>query len=129
MTQLDPIIAVKDVQTSARWYHEIFGFRNAHGGDNFAVLMSENDDIMLCLHQWDTHDHPTLKNQDIPAGNGLLLYFRTENLDLIRKSLERANWPVEEEQHLNTNSLKNEFSFRDPDGYFLTVTEFHKYEG
>lgn len=129
MTQLDPIIAVKDVQASASWYQKIFGFKNAHGGDDFAVLLSETGDIMLCLHRWDTHDHPTLKNQDIPSGNGLLLYFRTENLDLIRKNLEQANWPIEEELHLNTNSLKHEFSFRDPDGYFLTVTEFHLYQG
>lgn len=37
-------------------------------------------------------------------------------------------WEIEEEIHQNVNSLKQEFSFRNPDGYFITVTEFHKYE-
>lgn len=30
---------------------------------------------------------------------------------------------------LNTNSFRQEFSFKDPDGYFITVAEFHIYEG
>lgn len=130
MTRLDPIIAVKDVSASARWYQQIFGFKNAHGGGSqFAVLLSETDEVMLCLHLWEAHHHPSLTDQNIPAGNGLLLYFRTENMEIIRNRLEQADWPFEEELHLNTNSLKKEFSFRDPDGYFLTVTEFHQYEG
>lgn len=29
----------------------------------------------------------------------------------------------------NTNSFRQEFSFKYPDGYFITVTEFHIYEG
>jgi hypothetical protein len=36
---------------------------------------------------------------------------------------------VEEDIHLNPNSTKKEFSLRDPDGYYLTITEFHTYEG
>lgn len=129
MTRLDPIIAVGNVEASAGWYQKIFGFKNAHGGTDFAVLLSETDEIILCLHSWEAHHHPTLTDQRIPAGNGLLLYFRTDNIEPIRKRLEEENWPVEEEMHLNTNSRRKEFSFRDPDGYFLTVTEFHQYEG
>ncbi len=129
MTELDPIIAVRDVDTSAKWYQQIFGFENAHGGGNFAVLKSETNEVILCLHKWEDHHHPTLTDQSITAGNGLLLYFRTDNMEDIKKKLDHIAWPIEEEPHLNTNSQKKEFSFRDPDGYFLTVTEFHQYEG
>jgi len=129
MTQLDPIIAVKDVEASIKFYQQVFGFKNAHGGKEFAVLKSENDEIILCLHKWGAHDHPTLTNPGIRAGNGLLLYFRTENIETIRKNADKAACKIEEEVHLNPNSLKKEFSFRDPDGYYLTVTEFHEYEG
>ena len=129
MTGLDPIIAVKDVEASSKWYQKIFGFKNNHGGDHFSVLVSDDNEIILCLHKWNEHNHPTMTNPNITVGNGLLLYFRTENMDMIYQNAIKADCVIEEEVHLNPNSLRQEFSFRDPDGYFLTVTEFHKYEG
>lgn len=129
MTKADPIIAVKNVEDSAAWYCTVFGLVNAHGGDHFAVLKSQEGEIILCLHAWDTDNHPTMKTPDGPPGIGLILYFRTSEWNGIHDNLEKINWPIEEEIHHNPNSLKQEFSFRDPDGYFITVTEFHTYDG
>lgn len=129
MTRLDPIIAVKDIKVSSNWYQKIFELRNDHGGDDFSVLVSDDNEIILCLHKWEAHNHPTMTNPGITPGNGLLLYFRTENMSTIYQNAIEAGCVIEEDIHLNTNSLRKEFSFRDPDGYFLTVTEFHKYEG
>lgn len=129
MANLDPIIAVRDVEKSAEWYRKIFGFSTKHGGNHFAVLTTKNNEIILCLHKWEADSHPTLTDQTITPGNGLLLYFRTSDWETIKQNLDNTDWKIEEEIHVNTNSLKKEFSFRDPDGYFLTVTEFHEYEG
>jgi catechol 2,3-dioxygenase-like lactoylglutathione lyase family enzyme len=130
MTKIDPIIAVKNVEASSKWYQGIFGFRRAHGESaEFAVLVSENDEILLCLHKWGAHEHPTMTNPKITPGNGLILYFRTENINDIRQNTEKLDCIIEEDVHVNPNSMKKEFSFRDPDGYFLTITEFHKYDG
>lgn len=129
MTRLDPIIAVKDVKASSEWYQKIFGLKKNNGHDYFVVLVSEDNEIILCLHKWKIHNHPTMTNPGITAGNGLLLYFRTENMNLVYQNAKAEGCKIEEDIHLNENSLKNEFSFRDPDGYYLTVTEFHKYEG
>jgi catechol 2,3-dioxygenase-like lactoylglutathione lyase family enzyme len=129
MTKLDPIIAVKDIDASTTWYQLAFGFKNLHGGKHFATLASEHDEIVLCLHQWAAHEHPTMINPTITPGNGLLLYFRTDNINVIHQNIKTMGWPIEEDLHLNPNSTKNEFSFRDPDGYYLTVTEFHQYNG
>ena len=129
MTRVDPIIAVKDIEASAKWYQQVFGFRNDHGGKDFAVLKSEDDKIILCLHKWGEHSHPPLTDQSIKAGNGLLLYFRTDNMENIRKNIDEVGTKIEEEIHQNLNSLRREFSFRDIDGYYLTISEFHKYEG
>jgi len=130
MMKIDPIIAVKDVEASAKWYQEIFGFRREHGGNKeFAVLVSESDEILLCLHKWEEHHHPTMIDPSITPGNGLILYFRTGNMDVIRQNVEKIGCIVDEDIHLNPNSLKREFSLRDRDGYYLTITEFHKYEG
>ena len=129
MTKIDPIIAVKDVNESAEWYQKVFDCKRTHGGIEFAVLEDENGEILICLHKWGEHEHPTMKNPNITPGNGLIIYYKTNKLDLIRKNLEKMNYPLEEEIHLNPNSTKKEFSLRDPNGYFLTITEYHKYEG
>jgi len=129
MTKLDPIIAVKDVEASSTWYQDIFGWRSMHGGKEFDILVDKNDEILMCLHKWGEHGHPTMANPKIAVGNGLILYFRTENMKRILENVEKLGWPVEEDVHLNPNSTKMEFSMRDPDGYFLTITEFHVYEG
>ena len=129
MTKLDPIIAVKDVEASSYWYQSIFDCRSMHGGKDFDILVSENDEILICLHKWGEHQHPTMTDQGITPGNGLILYFRTENMNGIRQNAEKAGALIAEDIHSNPNSTKKEFSLRDPDGYYLTITEFHKYEG
>ena len=129
MTKLDPIVAVKDVEASSYWYQSIFDCRSMHGGKDFDILVSENDEILICLHKWGEHQHPTMTDQGITPGNGLILYFRTENMNGIRQNAEKAGALIAEDIHSNPNSTKKEFSLRDPDGYYLTITEFHKYEG
>ena len=127
--KLDTIIAVKDVNSSANWYKEVFGFKRKHGGDDFAVLVSESGEIILCLHRWGEHEHPTMINSETTPGNGLILYFKTEDLNTIRNIIRHMAYPVEEEIHQNPNSTKREFSLRDPDGFYLIITEYHEYNG
>ncbi|HTO14636.1 MAG TPA: VOC family protein [Edaphocola sp.] len=128
MTKIDTIIAVNDVDTSAKWYEKIFGFKNSSPeGHGFAVLKSEINEIVLCLHQWEMDDHPTMTDKSIAPGNGLILYFRTNNMDAIYKRAVDENCIIEEDIHLNSRSMIKEFSLRDPDGYFLTVSEFHEF--
>jgi len=129
MIKIDPILAVKNVEASSKWYQSVFGCKRTHGGDAFAVLVSENDEILICLHKWGEHEHPTMTNANITSGNGLILYFRTKNMNDIRKNVEKLGCKIEEDIHVNPNSTKKEFSLRNPDGYYLTITKFHKYEG
>jgi catechol 2,3-dioxygenase-like lactoylglutathione lyase family enzyme len=129
MTKTDPIIAVKDVEASSKWYQSVLGCRSLHGGKKFDVLVSENGEILFCLHQWGEHEHPTMTDPSITPGNGLILYFRTENMNLISQNVKKIGVSVEEDIHLNPNSEKMEFSLRDPDGYYLIITEFHTYAG
>lgn len=128
MTKIDPIIAVKDVDGSAKWYEKIFGFKNSSPkGHGFAVLKSETNEIVLCLHQWGMDDHPTMTDARITPGNGFILYFRSKSLDKIYQRVIGAGYKIEEDIHLNPSPMKKEFSLRDPDGYFLTVSEFHEF--
>ena len=129
MTKIDPIIAVKDVEASSRWYQFVFGCRSMHGGKEFHILVSQDDEVLIYLHRWGEHGHPTMTDSWITPGNGLILYFRTDEIDLIRENVEKTGASFEEDIHLNPNSQKKEFSVRDLGGYYLTITEFHKYEG
>jgi hypothetical protein len=59
---------------------------------------------------------------EAPAGNGLLLFFRVDDFDM---ALERARallTRLEEEPHVNPNTRTMEFSLRDPDGYYVTIS-------
>ncbi len=129
MNKIDPIIAVKDVNDSAEWYQSVFGFKRTHKGNDFAVLVDENNEILICLHKWGEHEHSTMINPNITPGNGLILYYKTNNLEEIRQNIKKIDYPVEEDIHLNPNSTKKEFSLRDKDGYYWTITEFHRYKG
>ena len=58
----------------------------------------------------------------MPSANGLLLFFRVDDFDL---ALQRARYLVsrlEEEPHRNSNTGTKEFSLRDPDGYYVTIS-------
>ncbi len=129
MIQLDPIIAVTDVEASSQWYQALLGCKSMHGGSEFDVLADDDGETILCLHTWGAHEHPTMLNSSITPGNGLILYFKTDNLEGIRANAEGLGCAIEEDIHVNENSTKREFSLRDLDGYYLTITEFHRYAG
>lgn len=129
MINTDPIIAVKNVVSSSEWYQQLLGCRSMHGGSEFDILVDENENVLLCLHQWGTHAHPTMQNPKVTPGNGLILYFRTDNMTTIRANAEQLSATIEKDIHVNENSTKKEFSLRDPDGYYLTITEYHVYKG
>ncbi len=118
------IIAVNDVAISFRWYQSLFGqpeTRPAHG--HFGQILDTDGTVLLCLHQWGAHEHPSLRSSDqAPPGNGLLLFFRVDDFAL---SLDRARSlgaRLEEEPHVNPNTRTLEFSLRDPDGYWVTMS-------
>ena len=129
MIKIDPIIAVRDIEISSQWYQSVFNCRSMHGGTEFDILVDGNGEVLICLHKWGEHKHPTMASPAFTPVNGLILYFRTENMIGIRQNVEAMGFRVEEDIHVNPNSTKKEFSLRDPDGYYLTITEFHKYKG
>ncbi len=119
------ILGVRDVPSSFQWYQSIFGLPEAQPAhDHFGQILDADGTVLLCLHQWGAHEHPTLTSPDSATpGNGLLLFFRIDDFAL---ALERARSLVprfEEEPHVNPNTQTQEFSLRDPDGYYVTMSE------
>jgi predicted enzyme related to lactoylglutathione lyase len=118
------IIGVEDVPNSFKWYQTLFGQQKtlpAH--DHFGQIVDSDGTVLLCLHQWGTHEHPSLMSPDhAPAGNGLLLFFRVDDFDIVLQSARTLVSRFEEECHVNPNTGTREFSLRDPDGYYVTVS-------
>jgi len=118
------IIGVRDVSSSFKWYQSLFGqpeTRPAH--DYFGQILDEDGTVLLCLHQWGAHDHPTLTSPETATpGNGLLLFFRVDDFDLALQRSRSLVTTLEEEPHLNPSTETKEFSLRDPDGYFVTIS-------
>jgi len=118
------ILGVGDVPGSFKWYQALFGQpATPPSHHDFGQILDADGTVLLCLHEWGAHGHPSLMSPD-PAtpGNGLLLFFRVDDFDL---ALERALSFVtrlEEEPHVNPNTQTREFSLRDPDGYYVTIS-------
>jgi len=124
MKRIWTIIGVADVARSFKWYQSLLGLpETAPSHDYFGQIIDTDGTVLLCLHAWGAHEHPSLASPDHPTpGNGLLLFFRVDDLNA---ALPRARLLVshlEEEPHLNPNTRTAEFSLRDPDGYYVTIS-------
>ena len=118
------IIGVGDVPSSFKWYQSLFGQpMTSPAHDYFGQILDTDGTVLLCLHAWGEHDHPSLTSPDTAqSGNGLLLFFRVDDHD---EALIRARSLVaqlDEEPHLNPSTQTMEFSLRDPDGYYVTIS-------
>ena len=124
MKRLWTIIGVSNVPVSFHWYQSLLGqseTRPAH--DDFGQIVDTDGTVLLCLHEWGVEDHPPLESPDKAApGNGLLLFFRVDDYDMALKRARALASRLEEEPHLNPNTKTMEFSMRDPDGYYVTIS-------
>lgn len=77
----------------------------------------------LCLHEWGAHEHPSLSSPDTAApGNGLLLFFRVDDYEGALKRARTLVPELEQQPEMNPNTRTMEFSLRDPDGYYVTIS-------
>ena len=124
MKRIWTIIGVSDVTASFNWYQSLFGQpETPPGHDYFGQILDTDGTVLLCLHQWGAHEHPSLISPDegLP-GNGLLLFFRVDGYDQILTRARALVARFEEEPHVNPNTQTREFSLLDPDGYYVTIS-------
>lgn len=122
MIKNEPIIGVLDVGKSSEWYQKLLDCKSSHGGNTFEMLTDNDGEVFLCLHKWGEHEHPTLSDPKIQAGNGLILYLRVEDLNRVWKNAQELNAEIEESPRVNPNSGKEQFCVRDLDGYYLMIS-------
>lgn len=124
MKRIWTIIAVADVPRSFAWYQALLGCNaTAPAHDYFGQITDEDGTVLLCLHRWGDHEHPSLTSPDgATPGNGLLLFFRVDDFEAALARARALGLSLEEEPHINPNTRTREFSLRDPDGYFVTIS-------
>jgi catechol 2,3-dioxygenase-like lactoylglutathione lyase family enzyme len=118
-----PLIAVRDVAASSRWYQRLLGCQSGHGGAEYERLIADGE-IVLQLHTWRRadHEHPHLGREELrPHGNGVLLWFQTEGFDAAVARARSLGAEILEEPHVNPNARHRECWIRDPDGYVVVL--------
>jgi catechol 2,3-dioxygenase-like lactoylglutathione lyase family enzyme len=123
MKRLWTIIGVKDVARSVEWYQALLGSSPSHPPhDEFGQIADDDGEVLISLHRWGDHDHPSLAAPEPEPGNGLLLFFRVDDFERALQRAYRLVGELDEAPHRNPNTGTMEFALRDPDGYRVTVS-------
>jgi catechol 2,3-dioxygenase-like lactoylglutathione lyase family enzyme len=118
------IIGVADVPASFRWYQSLLGLpATTPGHDYFGQILDSDGTVLLCLHEWGSHEHPSLTSPDYAKpGNGLLLFFRVDEFSEALTQARALVSALAEEPHINPSTGTAEFALLDPDGYYVMIS-------
>ncbi|HEX3862061.1 MAG TPA: VOC family protein [Stellaceae bacterium] len=122
--EAQPLIAVRDVRASSRWYAELLAVSGlpAHSHRDFYNVLSSSGRAVLQLHAWDEENHPNLVNRAAaPPGHGVLLWFVVEDFKAAVARVRRLGAEVIEDAHVNPAPNQWEIWLRDPDGYVVVI--------
>ena len=123
--EAQPLIAVRDVRASSRWYTELLGAdslpEHEHRDTYDRIACAGRS--LLQLHAWDEEDHPNLVNAEAaPAGHGVLLWFQVGDFDSVVERARGLGAEIILEPHINPAPGHREMWLRDADGYVVVVS-------
>ena len=122
--QAQPLIAVKNVRASSRWYAELLGADRLPEHEHRDVYdrIACSGQLVLQLHAWDEEHHPNLVNAGAaPPGHGVLLWFEVDDFDLAVARARGLGAEIILEPHINPAPRHREIWLRDPDGYVVVI--------
>lgn len=115
------MVVVSDVEAASQWFEEVLGLASGHGGVEYEMLM-DGSELVAQLHQRAADAHPHLGDPDDPSrGNGVLLWFATDDFDGVLECVERSRTVVLDGPLVNPNSGQREVWLRWPEGYVVVV--------
>ena len=119
--KIEPLIVVNDVQLSSKFYQNILLCESAHGGDEYEMLAFDGR-LVLQLHSKDVHDHEGLYDKNTSVGNGVCLWFRTDDFESAVERVHQFSPQIIADSHVNPNAQQNEIWFKDLDGYLVVIS-------
>jgi len=82
------IIGVSDVPGSFKWYQSLFGQpETPPSHDDFGQILDTDGTVLLCLHEWGAHKHPSLMSPITPHPATASSYFSASMI---------STWPCKE---------------------------------
>jgi catechol 2,3-dioxygenase-like lactoylglutathione lyase family enzyme len=116
-----PLVVVRDVQASSRFYSALLGAESGHGGTEYEQVVKDGE-ILLQIHRIDVMDHHgPLASPDVPLGNGVLIWFEVSDFEEAVERARQIGATVETGVHTNPNAQQPEIWLRDPDGYLVVL--------
>lgn len=118
---LQPLICVRDVEASSRWYQQLLGLKSGHGGQEYEQLTRDGK-LVLQLHRWEVeHHHGPLGDPELqPYGNGVVLWFEVEDFEAAVARVHELGARVHKPSELSENG-NWEIWLQDPNGYKLVL--------
>jgi uncharacterized glyoxalase superfamily protein PhnB len=126
-----PIIAVRDVLASSKWYKRLLSAQENHPGATvFNQILEVDGTVLLCLHKWGPsgprgdHVWPSLAEKGKgEVGNGILMWFVVDDFDAAWNRAQEMEATIEEAPNTDNGTGMRAFALRDPDGYYVIINE------
>jgi catechol 2,3-dioxygenase-like lactoylglutathione lyase family enzyme len=116
-----PLLSVRDVPASSRWYQKVLGAESGHGGDEYERIVVDGA-LILQLHALEEeHHHGALARAGVPLGNGVAVWFEVDDLDAAIARIRKAKAAIVTDVHVNPNAGHREIWVHDPDGYLVVL--------
>lgn len=119
--KVQSMICVTDVVASSAWYQAALGLSSAHGGDEYEQLADASGRVLLQLHHWEAHEHSLLGDAGQPCGNGVVLWFETDDFEASMTLVAASGALVIDGPMVNPLAAHHEVWLRDPDGYVVVI--------
>lgn len=119
-----PLLAVRDVRKSAKWYETLFAFDRDPPSDHDDLYdrLWSGGALVMQLHAWDREDHPNLRNRKkAPVGHGVLVWMEVDDFDAVVRRTKKLRARVLVAPHVNPAPMHREIWLRDPDGYVVVA--------
>src|SRR5260370_31105720 len=104
MSRTWSIIGLGDVPCSFKWYQSLLGLpETTPAHDYFGQILDSDGTVLLCLHEWGAHEHPSLMSPDHaqPDNGLLLLFFRVDDIVMALPRARALVARLEEDPHVH----------------------------
>jgi hypothetical protein len=123
-----PLIAVRDVEASSRWYQTLLGCVSDHGGPEYERLNDRDGKLIVQLHNWGVeHDHGEIGDPAVTPGNGVLLWFEVDDFNAAVVRSVELDAEIVMSEHRNPpegepgGPAHRELWIKDRDGYTVVL--------
>lgn len=122
-----PLINVRNVPVSATFYCNLLGAQRGHGGEDYEQILIGSELIMQLHAPEADANHKVLVDVSMPFGNGVVLWFETDDFPALLDRIEKFGIALDREPTESPFAKQMECWLGDPDGYQVVVASTSGY--